>query len=280
MKRKLTNCILFVIFLSGLSLMMYPAFSNWWNSRHQTKAIAAYTEQVARLDKNQYRELWNEARDYNQSLPKPMDNFYLSEEQSSKYNQLLNVGDTGVMGYIEIPDIKVTLPIYHGTDEAVLQVAAGHLDWTSLPVGGKSTHCVISGHRGLPSAKLFTDIDRLKEGDIFRLRVLDEILTYRVDRILTVEPHEIQALQVEEGKDYCTLVTCTPYGINTHRLLVRGQRMETALDSGTDPAIPEAVEADFMIVVPLLVIPVLLVLFIYSMRRPGRKKGRKAKKEV
>ena len=166
------------------------------------------------------------------------------------------------MGYIEIPSISCTLPVYHGTSDAVLQIAVGHLDWTSLPVGGESTHCVLSGHRGLPSAKLFTDLDKVAVGDTFVLRILDEVLTYEVDQILIVEPHETEALLIEEGKDYCTLVTCTPYAINTHRILVRGERTENAAEAKNIRIVSEAAQIEPLIIAPIVAAPILLILFI------------------
>lgn len=227
MKKHLPTIIIILILFAGLSLLLYPIFSNWWNLRHASQAIAGYSRQVADMDPDRYRATWEEAWAYNRSLEHRSNGYLLTPEQASAYGELLNVGGTGIMGYVEIPCISVTLPILHGTGEEVLQEAAGHLEWTSLPVGGPGSHCVISGHRGLPSAKLFTDLDLLAVGDVFLLRVLDEVLTYRVDQILTVEPNETEALLAEPGEDLCTLVTCTPYGINSHRLLIRGRRVET-----------------------------------------------------
>ena len=181
MKKKsgnITTILLVVILLAGLSLLLYPSFSDYWNSFHQSRAIASYAEQVAQLDENQYDEIWSAAADYNASLAERSNAYILSDEQKAAYEQLLNVSGTGIMGYIEIPSIDCSLPIYHGTDEGVLQIAVGHLEWTSLPVGGAGSHCVLSGHRGLPSARLFTDLDKLAVGDVFMLRVLDEVLTY------------------------------------------------------------------------------------------------------
>lgn len=229
MKKKISNLItvfLVLILLAGLSLLLYPTFSDWWNSYHQTKAIASYAADVANLSNEDYEKIWKAATEYNASLSERNSDYTLTEEQKKQYEQLLNVSGDGIMGYIEIPSINCSLPIYHGTQESVLQIAVGHIEWSSLPVGGASSHCVVSGHRGLPSAKLFTNLDELSKGDTFMLRVLDEVLTYEVDQILIVEPQETGALQIEEGKDYCTLVTCTPYGINTHRLLVRGHRID------------------------------------------------------
>ena len=205
---------------------MYPSVSNYWNSFTQSRAIAGYADKVAALNEDQYTALWEAANKYNQALLERFNTYLLEEEQRAEYEKLLNVSGTGVMGYIEIPDIDCTLPIYHGTEESVLQIAVGHLEWTGLPVGGKSTHCVLSGHSGLPSAELFTNLDKLEEGDLFMLHVLDEILMYEVDQIIIVEPHETDALKIVEGEDYCTLMTCTPYGVNSHRLLVRGHRVE------------------------------------------------------
>ena len=271
MKKHGSTILLIIVFLVGLSLLLYPAFSDWWNSMHQSRAVASYVEQVANIDEDQYQELWSAAWDYNRSLTERSNNFVLTDEQKVLYEELLDVGGTGIMGYIEIPAIGVTLPIYHGTDEAVLQVAIGHLEWTSLPVGGQSSHCVVSGHRGLPSAKLFTDLDNLVVGDLFMFRVLDEILTYEVDQILIVEPHETQALQIENGKDLCTLITCTPYGVNSHRLLVRGHRIENLEESVTIHVTADATQIEPIIVAPMLAIPMLLVLFIILMI-PKRKR--------
>ena len=274
MKKKKRNWIapfLILILLAGLSLLLYPTVSDYWNSFHQSRAIASYAEDVAKLDTVQYDDLWKAAKKYNEALAKGDINYVLKDEQKEKYESLLNVSGTGVMGYIEIPSINCSLPIYHGTDEAALQIAVGHLEWTSLPTGGESTHCVLSGHRGLPSAKLFTDLDRLVEGDIFVLRVLDEVLTYEVDQILIVEPEETEDLQIEKGKDYCTLVTCTPYGINTHRLLVRGHRIENLEESGIVRVTADAIQIQPLFVAPIVAIPMLLVLLIILLL-PKKKK--------
>ena len=272
MKKDGTTVILILVFFVGLSLLLYPSFSDWWNSMHQSRAVASYVEQVAHIDTDQYEQLWNRAWDYNASLTQRSNNYILTEEQRAEYDQILDVGGIGIMGYIEIPAIGVTLPVYHGTDEAVLQVAVGHLEWTSLPVGGESSHCVVSGHRGLPSAKLFTDLDRLVLGDIFMFRVLDEILTYEVDQILIVEPHEVDPLHIEEGKDLCTLVTCTPYGINSHRLLVRGHRIENLEVAKTVRVTSDAIQIEPVVVAPIVAAPILLVLLIGLMFRKPRKR--------
>ena len=272
MRKHLSTIVLLFILFIGLSLLLYPTASDYWNSFHQTRAIATYAENVANLDNNQYDQLWEDARAYNQALPFRSNPYYLSEEQRAEYESLLDVSGLGVMGYIEIPEIDVSLPIYHGTEESVLQVAVGHLDWTSLPVGGESTHCVLSGHRGLPSAKLFTNLDKLREGDTFLLRVLDEVLTYEVDQILIVEPQETAALRVVEGKDYCTLVTCTPYGINTHRLLVRGHRVDNAEQAKTIRVTADAVQIEPLLVAPIVAIPMLLILLVLLLLPRRRKR--------
>ena len=275
MKKKgnhLITILLVLIFLLGLSLLLYPSVSDYWNSRHQTRAIAVYSEEVSGLDKDQYQALWAAAAAYNASLRERDNAYLLTEEQKAAYEQLLNVSGLGIMGYIEIPSIDCSLPIYHGTEESVLQIAIGHLEWSSLPVGGESTHCVLSGHRGLPSAKLFTNLDKLQAGDVFLLRVLDEVLTYEVDQILIVEPQEIAALQIAEGEDYCTLVTCTPYGINTHRLLVRGHRIENAPEARLVRVTADAVQIEPLLVAPIVALPMLLLLLILLLL-PKRQKN-------
>ena len=274
MKKKgnFTTLFLILILLAGLSLLLYPSLSDYWNSFHQTKAIASYSEEVANLDEMQYEKMWEAAKAYNQALAESDNFFLLTDEQKEKYEELLNVSGSGIMGYIEIPSIDCSLPVYHGTDDAVLQIAVGHLDWTSLPVGGASTHCVISGHRGLPSAKLFTSLDKLTEGDIFMLRVLDEVLTYEVDQILIVEPQDISALRIVEGQDYCTLVTCTPYGINTHRLLVRGHRIENIEAAKTVRITADAIQIEPLLVAPVVAIPILLILLIGLLRPRNTKR--------
>ena len=285
MKKKgnhLITILLVLIFLLGLSLLLYPAVSDYWNSKHQTRAIAVYSEEVSGLDKDQYQALWAGAAAYNASLRERDNAYLLTEEQKAAYEQLLNVSGLGIMGYIEIPSIDCSLPIYHGTEESVLQIAIGHLEWSSLPVGGESTHCVLSGHRGLPSAKLFTNLDKLQEGDVFMLRVLDEVLTYEVDQILIVEPQEIAALQITEGEDYCTLVTCTPYGINSHRLLVRGHRIENAPEARLVRVTADAVQIEPLLVAPIVALPMLLLLLILLLlpKRPKNDNGGYADEEI
>ena len=274
MKKHASTILLVLILLIGLSLLLYPTFANWWNSLTQTKAIATYAEEVANMDDDQYAALWDAAWEYNKSLLSRSNAYLLSDEQKEAYNDHLNIGGNGIMGYIEIPAQKILLPVYHGTDEAVLQIAVGHLEWTSLPVGGESSHCVLSGHRGLPSARLFTDLDKMVIGDTFLMRVLDEVLTYEVDQIRIVEPHVVEDLHIVEGKDYCTLVTCTPYGINSHRLLIRGHRIETQEEARQVRVTADAIQIRPVIVAPFLAAPVLLFLLV-NLMIPKRKKTRK-----
>ncbi|MDD5907687.1 MAG: class C sortase [Clostridia bacterium] len=276
-KSVVSTVILILVFFLGLSLVLYPSVSDYWNSLHQSRAIATYAEEVSNLDTDRYEQLWAEAVDYNRTLRDRDNAFLLSETQKAAYDSLLNVGGNGVMGYIEIPTIGVSLPVYHGTDEGVLQIAVGHIEWTSLPVGGESSHCVISGHRGLPSAKLFTNLDKLVVGDTFLFRVLDETLTYEVDQILIVEPQEVSALTIREGEDLCTLVTCTPYGINTHRLLVRGHRVENAETARTIRVTADAMQVEPLIVAPMVAAPILAVLLIWVMLGGGKRKGTRGK---
>lgn len=261
-KGAFSTIILILVFLAGLSLLLYPTVSDYWNSLHQSRAITEYAEQVAELDNDVYEQLWADAHSYNQALLDKADRYEMTDEEREEYESLLNVSGNGIIGYIEISKIGCSLPIYHGTDEAVLQIAVGHIEGSSLPVGGESTHTVLSGHRGLPSAKLFTDLDKLVEGDTFVLRILDETLTYEVDQILIVEPYEMNALEIEEGKDYCTLVTCTPYGINTHRLLVRGHRIDNLEEAKTIRVTADAMQIEPVIVAPLVAVPMLLLLLI------------------
>ncbi len=271
-KGSLSTILLVIIFLIGLSLLLYPSFSDYWNSLHQTRAIADYAEKVADLDDNRYQALLEDARRYNESLALKEDRFHISDEETAEYFALLNVSGNGILGYIEIPKIGCSLPIYHGTDEAVLQIAIGHIAGTSLPVGGVGTHSVVSGHRGLPSAKLFTDLDELAVGDEFLIRVLDETLTYEVDQILIVWPYEMEALDIDPEKDYCTLVTCTPYGINSHRLLVRGHRVANQEEAKTVRVTADALQIEPVIVAPIVAAPMLFVLLILLLI-PKKKKS-------
>ena len=275
-----TTAFLVLLLLAGVSLLLYPSLSDYWNSMHQTRAIASYAETVSQLDTAQYDEMWKGAQDYNRSLAQRETAFALTDEQKAAYESLLDVSGLGVMGYIEIPEIDCSLPIYHGTEESVLQVAVGHLEWSNLPVGGEGTHCVLSGHRGLPSAKLFTNLDKLAVGDTFLLRVLDEVLTYEVDQILIVEPEQVDALGIVPGEDYCTLVTCTPYGINTHRLLVRGHRVENTPEAARMHVTADATQFDPLLVAPVLAIPVLLLLLMILLVPKRRRKSREDKNDT
>ncbi len=273
MKNKISTILLSLTFLAGVSLLLYPTVSDYWNSLHASKAVADYSAEVSQLTQEQYDEIWDAAKAYNEALRDSGNNFNLTDKQKKQYESLLDVGGTGIMGYIEIPNINISLPIYHGTDDSVLQIAVGHLEWSSLPVGGAGTHCVLSGHRGLPSAKLFTNLDQLVEGDTFVLRVLDEVLTYQVDQILIVEPNDTEALQIEEGKDLCTLVTCTPYGINTHRLLVRGHRIKNQAQGETIRVTSDAIQIEPLIVAPVVALPILLILLIVLLVSGNKKKS-------
>lgn len=275
-----TTAFLVLLLLAGVSLLLYPSLSDYWNSMHQTRAIASYAETVSQLDTAQYDEMWKAAQNYNRSLAQRETAFALTDEQKAAYESLLDVSGLGVMGYIEIPEIDCSLPIYHGTEESVLQVAVGHLEWSNLPVGGEGTHCVLSGHRGLPSAKLFTNLDKLAVGDTFLLRVLDEVLTYEVDQILIVEPEQVDALGIMPGEDYCTLVTCTPYGINTHRLLVRGHRVENTPEAARMHVTADATQFDPLLVAPVLAIPVLLLLLMILLVPKRRRKSREDKNDT
>ena len=262
-KRKKSNILLTALLvlalLAGLSLLLYPTVSDWWNSMHQSRAIASYVESVVELDEEQYDAVWQAAQEYNAALPDDDTRFLPGEEEQALYETLLNVGGDGIMGYVEIPKIDVELPIYHGTNEEILQTAVGHIEGSSLPVGGEGTHSVISGHRGLPSARLFTDLDQLEPGDTFMLHVLNETLTYEVDEINTVLPDDISHLGLEDGEDLCTLVTCTPYGVNSHRLLVRGHRVENAPEPIVDVVqiIADATQIPQALVALIIALPVL-----------------------
>lgn len=271
-KGKFTTILLVLVFLIGLSLLLYPTVSDVWNSMHQSRAIADYREHVADLDNDVYAQLWSDAQSYNQTLMNRPDRFMMTDEEREVYEGLLNVSGNGVIGYIEILSIDCSLPIYHGTDEAVLQIAVGHIEGSSLPTGGEGTHCVLSGHRGLPSARLFTDLDGLVEGDTFILRILDEVLTYEVDQILVVEPDQVDALAIEEERDLCTLVTCTPYGINTHRLLVRGHRVENQAEVRSVRVTADAVQVEPMIVALAMAALMLFILLIGMLLKTRRRR--------
>ena len=266
-----------VLIGGGICFLTYPSFSDWWNQMHQTRAVASYIEKVADLSKQDDERMWKEAEQYNQDLLKNDHRFQPTRKEEARYRSILDVTGTGIMGYISIPSIHIELPVYHGTDEGVLEIAIGHLEGTSLPVGGTGTHCVVSGHTGLPSARLFTDISELKKGDIFTFSVLDRTLTYEVYQISVVLPEDLDDIAIDPVQDYCTLVTCTPYGVNTHRLLVRGHRIPTIPDD-------TGITADAVKIEPIYVIPFLSVLLaavvafdlLTARRRPRRKKTQKA----
>ena len=255
---KISTIILIIILLVGLSVMLYPIISNWWNERVQSKVISNYKETVAKMDSGDIERLINEAYEYNEQLAGLYAPF-LNYDEISGYDDILNVSGTGIMGYITIPVIHAEYPIYHGTSEEVLNIAAGHLQGSSLPVGGADTHAVISAHRGLPSAKLFTDLDKMVEGDTFTITILDQVYTYEVEKILTVKPEDVDKLAIIPEKDYVTLMTCTPYGVNTHRLLLRSHRIETVYD---ESEVKVRVNPDALQVDPMLVVPVIFTVFV------------------
>lgn len=270
-KRYWTTVFLVLILLTGFCLLLYPTVSDWWNEMHQSRAISTYVESVTKISDEEIAALLEEAEEYNRVLAKNTTRLNMTAEELETYNGLLDLNGTGIMGYLEIPVINVHLPIYHGTDESVLQVAAGHISWSSLPVGGESTHTAISGHRGLPSAKLLSDLDKVVEGDIFTISVLGRTLTYMVDQIRIVQPEDISELAIKEGEDYCTLITCTPYGVNTHRMLVRGTRIDNIEDAVV--IVSEAVRMEpylvaFAIGIPLILIVLLFIFIYYRIRLP------------
>ena len=278
-KKHISTIIIALIFLAGLGFLLYPTVSNLWNRAHQSRAIATYTKQVEKLDDSQNKEMLKAARKYNKSLLKKSDHWKLSKKDKKKYESLLDVSGTGIMGYIEVPKIDCSLPIYHGTDEGALQIAIGHLEGSSLPVGGKSTHCVLSGHRGLPSARLFTDLDQMEEGDIFILNILGRKLAYEVDQIKVVLPEEMSDLEIEEGKDLCTLVTCTPYGINPHRLLVRGHRtkyVEKKVEEEQKKVQTKKTDIRLMIAggTGVLILLIIIIVIVIKRRRKRRNQQR------
>lgn len=272
MKKHISTILLLLVFLIGLSLLLYPSVSNYWNSLHQSRAISNYSDTLAKTDSATYEKLWQAAVEYNALLREKPNVFRISAEEQEKYYSILDITGTGMMGYVEIPTIGVSLPIYHGTSEPVLQVATGHLEWSSLPIGGEGTHTVLSGHRGLPSAKLFTNLDKLAVGDLFMMQILNETLTYEVDRILIVDPDDMSALTLTAGADYCTLVTCTPYGINTHRLLVRGHRVENQPEAKQIRVTADAIRIEPLLVTPMIAVPILLALLILLMVKTRKKK--------
>ena len=278
MRKNFSTIILILIFLVGLSVMLYPSVSDAVNRKHQSRAVAGYAEKVEQLSDADYQTYFDAADAYNRQLNTTPNAFY-KPDLVSGYAQTLDISGTGIMGYITIPKISVELPIYHGTDEGVLQVAAGHLEGSSLPVGGAGTHAVISAHRGLPSAKLFTNLDELEVGDRFTITVLNRVLTYEVDQISIVLPTEIDQLLPTEGMDYVTLMTCTPYGINTHRLLVRGKRVETTESQKHIRVAADAFRIEPIIVAPILAIPMLLAALVGVLVAPHLRKRSKRRRK-
>ena len=276
---RLFTIVLVAALLVGLGLLAYPSFSDYWNSFHQSRAVMSYAERVANMNTEEYERILDEARIYNAELAKRGINWRLSDEEKEAYRSQLNIGGNGVMGYIKIQKIDVMLPIYHGTEENVLQTSIGHLEDSSLPVGGESVHSMLSGHRGLPSARLFTDLDKLKEGDTFTLTILNETFTYEVDHIWIVEPSDLSHLTIEDGKDYCTLITCTPYGINSHRLLARAHRVDNV--DGDAMVVADALQIKPIYIAPFLAVPLLLLMMLYVLISTSarRIKKRDLKKE-
>ena len=272
LKKHFVTLIIVLVFMAGLGLLIYPSFANWWNSFNQTQVIMHYADTVAELDQEDYDRILNSAKKYNKNLAKTGILWTMNKDQKAEYKRQLSVDKSGVMGYISIPKIHIKLPIYHGVAEKVLQTSIGHIEGSSLPVGGKSSHCIVSGHRGLPSAKLFSDIDRLKEGDVWTMTILNETVTYEVDKIWIVEPNDLSKLSIEKGKDYCTLVTCTPYGVNTHRLLVRGHRIPNL--NGSADVIADAMQIEPVYIAPFVAAPILLILILMLLFRTRKGKKR------
>jgi sortase A len=284
-KRWWVDLLLVLILLIGLGIVAYPTFSDYWNSFHQSRAIISYAESVATLNTEEYEKVWDQALQYNQWMSTKSNQWQVEPEETEFYNTLLNVGGTGNMGYVSIPRINVNLPVYHGTEESVLQTSVGHIEGTSLPVGSVhdendfskvsfASHCVISGHRGLPSAKLFSDLDRMEIGDVFTFSILDQTLTHEVDAINVVEPNDSQLIEIVPEKDLVTLVTCTPYGINTHRLLVRGHRIENEKEALNARITADAIRIDAIYAAPFIAAPVLVLMGMWVMMISTNKKHR------
>ena len=269
MKSRKSTIILLISFFIGLSVLLYPSISSYWNSKTQSEAIVDYESMLAQYKPEDYTAIFEEADDYNRELLQ-LEEPLLEHTRLTEYHSILNVSGNGMMGYITVPKISQELPVYHGTSDGVLSVAVGHLEGSSLPVGGESTHCVVSAHRGLPSAVLFTHLDRMEIGDTFYFTILDRKFTYEVDQIRIVEPDDASLLQITEGKDYCTLLTCTPYGINTQRLLVRGHQVDATQTRNIYIA-NEAYRMEPLVVMPFVALPVIFLLLIYVMFAPVKK---------
>ena len=271
MKSKKSTIILLVSFFVGLSVLLYPSISSYWNSKTQSKAIVDYESMLSQYKPEDYTAIWAEADAYNKQLAQ-LNEPLVEHNRLPDYNSILNVGGTGMMGYITVPKISQELPVYHGTSDGVLSIAVGHLQGTSLPVGGENTHCVVSAHRGLPTAVLFTHLDRMEIGDIFYFTILDRTITYEVDQIRIIEPDDTSLIQIKDGKDYCTLLTCTPYGINTQRLLVRGHQIDASQTRNLYVA-NEAYRIEPLVVMPIVALPIIFVLLIYVMFAPVKKES-------
>ena len=268
---KAPTVIAVIVLVIGAGIVAYPTISDWWNSYHQTRAIATYVTAVQETSPEQIEKMLADAHDYNTRLATKPDRYTMSDADKAEYASLLNLTGDGVMGYVQVNCVGINYPIYHGMEENVLQIAIGHLEGTSLPVGGPTTHAVISGHRGLPSAKLFTDLDRVTEGDTFTVTVLNQTIAYEVDQISVVLPNDLSNLDIAADKDYCTLVTCTPYGVNSHRLLVRGHRVDNLID--VEAITADAIQIPRYIAIPAVAIPILFVFLLamlisYRLRRP------------
>ena len=271
---------LVAIFFVGLSVLLYPTISDFWNEKRQSQAIINYDDLIVDLTPEDYSDLFAEADTYNGKIRNMAYPFLNHKNIEEEYYKTLDINGDGMMGYITIEKIKVQLPIYHGTSDKVLNSAVGHVEGSSLPVGGKSTHAILSAHRGLPSAKLFTNLDKLEEGDIFTIRILDRTITYQVDQVLIVLPHETDSLNIVPGKDFCTLVTCTPYGINTHRMLVRGKRIEKIEEDKVINVITEAYQIDPLLVTPAVAAPMLGILLIILLVKSNKGKNKKKAKKT
>ncbi len=276
MKNKLRKYLIVILFIVGLLFMLYPTISNYWNDIKQSSVIAKNIEKVEELTEEDYTELLENARIYNEYIAK--NNFLqMTKAQLARYKNVLKVSEDGMMGYIEIPKINVKLPIYHGTSDEVLQVAIGHMEGSSLPIGGKSTHTVLLGHRGLPSAQLFTSLDKMGEGDIFYLNFLKEKIAYEVDNVSVVEPEELDDLKIIEGEDYATLVTCTPYGVNTHRLLVRGKRTEISEDIDIKTTLNALDIIKILVIIFIVIIMIIILRHQLKKKKKNKKYNRKRK---
>ena len=271
MKKSKIGILLVLMLLVGVCGLLYPSVSQYWNSKVQTQAVTNYQEILNSLKPEDYEAYFQEAEAYNTALNE-INSPLLNYGQLKDYNKILNVNGNGIMGYISIPKLGVELPLYHGISAEVLNIACGHLEGTSLPVGGENTHSVLSAHRGLPHARLFTDLDMLEIGDTFQITVLNRTLTYQVDQIKVVRPNELDDVQIVAGEDLCTLLTCTPYGINSHRLLVRGTRIENATPKLYVTS--NAYKIDALVATPVVAVPILLILLIFLMVK-YRDKGSK-----